>query len=60
MERLEKLFGIKSEEDPYLFIFLFGGISSMIIEWLKRGCSESTRERREALFRLKNALNRAT
>ena len=56
MEHLEDVFGIKSEEDPYLFYFLFGGINNVIIEWLKSGCSEPAGEIRDKILLLVAAI----
>lgn len=43
-EKFKQLTGHAFEDDPYLFYFYFGGIITIIKEWLKNDCRESSRE----------------
>jgi AcrR family transcriptional regulator len=57
-EKFERLVGHRYEDDPYTFHFYFGGINSMIREWLKNDCRESSREMTDRIISISRAFKK--
>jgi AcrR family transcriptional regulator len=53
--QLEQLSGLHFTDDPYFFHFVLGGMSTIIREWLKNGCKDSSRALADKIIALTRA-----
>ncbi len=55
-ELIEQFIGCHTEDNPYLFHCISGGINNIILEWITSGCKESAKEITDKIMLLLNAL----